>query len=331
MIISWNVTKRCNLYCKHCYRDSSSEQFEGELSTTAGKKLIEEIAAAGFKILILSGGEPLIREDIYELISYAAQNRLIPVLGTNGTLITRAVAEKLKHSGLKGVGVSIDSIDPKKHDEFRAKAGSFNMALEGIKNCIEVGIKVQINTTVTKHNRDEILEITEFATELGAKAHHPFFLVEVGRGKNLKRASLEDEDYMDMLSRVIDKASEVDIEVKPTCAPQFMSLAKAKGVEMRFTRGCIAGIGYCCILPDGEVHICPYLPISTGNVQVEPFDKIWRESEIFKGLRDYSSYGGNCGSCSDIAICGGCRARAYSQTGDYKSEDPVSKYCKVRG
>jgi AdoMet-dependent heme synthase len=329
MIISWNVTKRCNLYCKHCYRDSSSEYFEGELSTDEGKKLITEIARAGFKILILSGGEPLIRKDIFELISHAQKEKLVPVLGTNGTLIDRQMAIKLKKSGLKGAGISIDFLDSKRHDEFRAVEGSFAKTIEGIKNCIEQDIKVQINTTVTNHNKNEILAITDFVKELGAKAHHPFFLVEVGRGKKMKKDSLEDAEYLKMINDILIKNSEIDIEMKPTCGPQFLSLAKRKGIDMRFTRGCLAGTSYCCILPDGDVHICPYLPVKAGNVKEEEFDLIWKESDIFNRLRDYSQYEGNCKDCRDIAICGGCRARAYSETGNFMSEDPVSRFCRV--
>jgi AdoMet-dependent heme synthase len=330
MIISWNVTKRCNLYCDHCYRDSSSDYFEGELSTEEGKKLISEISRAGFKILILSGGEPLMRKDLKELISFARESGLIPVIGTNGTLIDKKMAASLKDSGLRGAGISLDYLDAERHDRFRGVDGSFEKTLEGIKHCIDFGIKVQINTTVTKHNKDQILKITDFARKLGAKAHHPFFLVEVGRGKNLHSDCLEDKEYLKTISEILDKSLEVDIEMKPTCGPQFMSLARRKGIDMRFSRGCLAGVGYCCILPDGEVHICPYLPIKAGNVRDTQFDKLWEESEIFNRLRDYSSYTGNCGGCKDISICGGCRARAYNLTGDYMGEDPISGLCKSR-
>lgn len=329
MIISWNVTKRCNLYCKHCYRDSSDEYFKGELSTFEGKKLITEIAKAGFKILILSGGEPLMRSDIFELISHAEKEKLIPVLGTNGTLIDRQMAKELKRSGLKGAGISIDFLDSKKHDEFRGVKGSFEKTLEGIKNCTEQGIRVQINTTVTKDNKDEILDITDFVKDIGARAHHPFFLVEVGRGKELKKDSLENNEYLKTINEILMKSNEIDIEMKPTCGPQFLSLAKRKGIQMRFTRGCLAGTSYCCILPNGDVHVCPYLPVKAGSVKEKGFDEIWRKSEVFQKLRDYSQYEGNCKNCKDISICGGCRARAYGETGNFMSEDPVSRLCKV--
>lgn len=327
MIISWNTTKRCNLYCKHCYRDSSSEYFSGELNTDEGKKLIDEIAKSGFRILILSGGEPLMRDDIYELSSYAREKELIPVLGTNGTLITEKVAKNLKKAGIMAAGISLDYLDEEKHDNFRNFKGSFNKTLEGIRNCIKEGIRVQINTTVTKDNKDEILDIIDFSKKIGATSHHPFFLVEVGRGKNLKKEALNHKEYIDMINKILDKQSKIDMELKPTCAPQFMSLAKKMGVKMRFSRGCIAGIGYCCILPNGDVHICPYLPKVVGNVREVGFHRLWKESKIFNELRDFKKYKGRCGSCKDISICGGCRAKAYIATGDYLGEDPISIMC----
>jgi putative heme d1 biosynthesis radical SAM protein NirJ2 len=327
MIISWNITKRCNLYCKHCYRDSSSEYFSGELNTNEGKKLIDQIASAGFKILILSGGEPLMREDLCILASHAKEKGLIPVLGTNGTLITENRAKELKESGIMAAGVSIDFLDPKKHDEFRNVQGSFQKTIEGIENCLKAGIRVQINTTVTKDNKDEILDITDFAKKIGATSHHPFFLVEVGRGKNLKKEALEKHQYIEMINTILNKQLEIDIELKPTCAPQFMSLAKKRDMKMRFSRGCLAGISYCCILPNGDVHICPYLPIKVGNIRQVDFDKIWKENKIFNDLRDFEKYKGKCGSCKDISVCGGCRARAFITTGDYLEEDPVCTIC----
>ncbi|MFZ5968445.1 MAG: radical SAM protein [Bacillota bacterium] len=327
MIISWNITKRCNLYCEHCYRDSSHQYYDGELNTMEGKKLIEEIARAGFRILILSGGEPLMRDDLFEFASHARSMGLKPVIGTNGTLITFETAKRLKAAGIDAAAISIDHLHGEHHDRFRNTPGCFQEAVEGVKNCMEAGIRVQINTTITKENKEYILDITDFARKMGATSHHPFFLVEVGRGENIEYLSLENEEYIRLIHSILDKQLETEIELKPTCAPQFMAFAKQKEMKMRFTRGCIAGIGYCCILPNGDVHICPYLPVEVGNVRVTPFDRIWKDSAIFNDLRDFSKYKGKCGSCSNLSICGGCRARAYKKTGDYLEGDPVSDYC----
>lgn len=327
MIISWNITKQCNLYCDHCYRDSDQKQYDNELTTEEGIKLIDEIAGAGFKILILSGGEPLMRKDIFELASYAKSIGLKPVVGTNGTLITSEVARQMKASGIEAVAVSIDDLSDEKHDTFRHSPGAFNKAIKGIEYCIRSGIRVQINTTVTKANQESILKITDLARSIGASSHHPFFLVEVGRGNNLEHLALENKEYMDLIHDILDKQVSSELELKPTCAPQFMAIARQKNINMRFTRGCIAGIGYCCILPNGDVHICPYLPVKVGNVKEDSFDRIWRDSETFNDLRDFNKYKGKCGECANISICGGCRARAFKKSGDYLEEDPVADQC----
>jgi len=322
LIISWNVTRRCNLYCKHCYRDSGPEVQSNELTTEEAKKLLKEVAQAGFKIMIFSGGEPLLRDDIYELIAYAKSLEMRPVLGTNGTLITLEVAKKLKDSGLARAGISLDSTQAELHDRFRGGEGSWLKSIEGIKNCQAVGLETQINTTITKRNYNELEEITDLAVKLGAKAHHPFFLVPTGRGKEIEKESLRAKRYEEMIHRILDKLQEVEIELKPTCAPQFVPIAKRRGLKMRFSRGCIAGVGYCCILPDGDVHICPYLPVKVDNVLEKPFTDIWQKSRVFKELRSMD-YKGNCGKCEDLDICGGCRARAYYYSkGDYLAEEP---------
>ncbi|QGU94626.1 radical SAM protein [Clostridium bovifaecis] len=329
MIVSWNITKKCNLYCKHCYRDSMLKDFKDELTTEEGEKLIREIALSGFKILILSGGEPLMRKDLLHLISFARKEGLIPVLGTNGTLITEEAAKDLKRAGIMGAGISIDSAQEDKHDGFRQTRGSFKSALNGIENCLKEKIRVQINCTVTKDNKDEILDMVEFAKEKGASAMHPFFLVEVGRGKDMADKALREQEYISLIDDILDKQLSTDIELKPTCAPQFMVRAKKKGINMRFTRGCIAGIAYCCILPNGDVNICPYLQVKAGNVKEKSFYDIWKNSEVFNKLRNYDCYEGECGRCQHISICGGCRARAYKTTGDCFQEDPMCSVCRA--
>lgn len=326
-LISWNTTKRCNLNCKHCYRDSKDKKYYGELNTNQGFKLIDEIKSVDFQMIIFSGGEPLLREDIFELISYATKKDVIATIGTNATLIDENIAKKLKNSGLKAAAVSVDHCLAKEHDLFRGKEGAFELTLNGIKNLQKEGIRVQINTTITKQNENQIVKMAKFAEDINAKSFHPFYLVEVGRGKNLFDMSLSPEIYLKSIENILKKRDDFSLEIKPTCAPQFMSIAKKMNQNLRFSRGCIAGISYCCILPNGEVNICPYLPIKVGNVKNDNFKKIWLESEVFNNLRDIKNYKGNCSKCKDFNICGGCRARAFSKTNDFFQEDPVSNFC----
>lgn len=327
MIISWNTTRECNLLCRHCYRDAG-EKDQGELSTEEGKQLLEEIAKAGFKIMIFSGGEPLMRPDIYELVEHARKLGMRPVFGTNGTLITREIAQRLKDAGAAGIGISLDSLDAKKHDELRGVEGSWQQASEGMENCRTVGLPFQIHTTIFDWNDHEFEAITDEAVKRGAVAHHVFFLVPTGRGKDMALEALEQKRYERLLHRIIAKQQQVPIELKPTCAPQFMRVAKQKGIDMRFTKGCLAGTSYCCITPKGDVHPCPYWPMKVGNVRELPFSEIWKSSETFRQLRE-DQLGGHCGTCSYEGICGGCRARSYYyENGDYMAADP---WCLFRG
>jgi putative heme d1 biosynthesis radical SAM protein NirJ2 len=321
MIISWNTTRACNLRCVHCYRDAGAAE-TGELTTVEGKKLLSEIAAAGFKIMIFSGGEPLIRDDIYELVSHARQAGLRPVLGTNGTLIDADAARRLKAAGAACAGISLDSRDKEKHDLFRGYDGAWEETLRGMAACREAGLPFQIHTTVTSRNESEITAITDLAVELGAVAHHIFFLVPTGRGKDIEETSLKAAEYEALLGRILDKQASVPIELKPTCAPQFMRIARQKGIPMRFSKGCLAGTSYCVVLPNGDVHPCPYLPLKAGNVRQTPFDVIWRDSSLLQDFRHQPLKGG-CGRCGFGDICGGCRARAYYYSdGDYLAEEP---------
>ena len=185
MIISWNTTNACNMYCKHCYRDAGCKA-EEELSTAEAKKLLDEIARAGFKIMIFSGGEPLTRPDILELVAHATKLGLRSVFGTNGTLITPEMAHGLKAAGAMGMGISLDSMSPAKHDTFRSYPGGWAGAVEGMKNCRAVGLPFQIHTTVMDWNEKELEAITDFAVELGAVAHHFFFLVPTGRAETIE-------------------------------------------------------------------------------------------------------------------------------------------------
>ena len=321
--ISWNVTKKCNLYCKHCYRDSSlSELTEGELTTEEGKKLLDDIKKAGLQIIVFSGGEPLMRPDIYELIQYADRLGLTPLMGSNGTLITDDVAKKLKDSGLNAIAISIDSPSSEVHDHFRGTENALSMAITGIQNSINNGLKVQVNCTVSKYNMDDIDAVLEFAESQGAVSCHMLFLVDVGRGKNIEVNQLSKKEYKDRINKIL--SNNFDLRVKPTCAPQYKVEALLKDIPAVGGRGCIAGISYCSILPKGDVHICPYTPVKVDSIRERSFDEIWQSNEVFKSLRDFSKYKGKCGNCKYIDICGGCRARAFSATGDWLEADP---YC----
>lgn len=204
MLISWNTTRACNQACEHCYRDAGTRQ-EDELSTAEGFRLIQEITSAGFQILVFSGGEPLMRDDIFDLIAHAHHCGLRSVLGTNGTLIDMNVARRLKQVGVARVGISLDSTDQQAHDQFRRTPGAWQQAVAGMHHCQQMGLPFQVHTTVTARNAHLVDDLSDFAESLGATAHHIFFLVPTGRGKHLESESLQAEQYEQLLDDILEK------------------------------------------------------------------------------------------------------------------------------
>jgi radical SAM protein with 4Fe4S-binding SPASM domain len=296
--------------------DAREREGKGELNTEEGKMLIDQIAEVSKPILILSGGEPLLRNDVFELAKYGTEKGLRMVMGTNGTLITDPIARQLKLSGIQRIAVSLDSSVPERHDEFRGVKGSWKRTVEGIEACRRNDVDVQVNTTVTQQNYDEIDEIMTMAEKLGASNFHLFFLVPTGRGKKVK--DISPVMYEKMIRGVLEKSVKHKLNVRPTCAPQFMRIAKLMKLKLKhWSRGCIAGLSYCRVYPTGEVTPCPYLPIKLGNIREKLFKSIWFNSEILRNLRDFNNLKCKCGICEYRDVCGGCRARAYGLTSDF--------------
>ena len=345
LVISWNITLECNLKCSHCYINASNKTPLSMLSTEEAENLIDQIAEISRPLLILSGGEPLLRQDIFEIIRYSKEKGFKVGLGSNGTLICEETVQKLKKVGVDTVSISLDSVSPEKHDEFRGVKGSWKKAVNAIKVLRKSGILTQVNTTVTRQNYNEIGEILALAEELGAENFHLFFLVPTGRG--VKIENVTPEAYEEMIQQTLKNTSKCKLNVKFSCAPQFMRIAQQTGMQIRHVqasmRGCIAGLYYCRIYPTGDVTPCPYMPIKLGNIRDKSFKEIWFNSQVFKDLRDPEKLKGKCGICEYKYACGGCRARAYGLTsnfidfcgdlhepaelkGDYLAEEPWCIY-----
>jgi len=316
LVISWNVTRKCNLKCDHCYINAAKDELQNELTTDKSKQLIDQICNVSRPLLILSGGEPLLRGDIYELIQYGTSKGLRMGLGSNGNQIDDKVAKKLKNAGIKTASISLDSSNPENHDEFRGVKGSWQKAIQAITALKQNGVLVQVNTTVTQKNHSEIEEIMSLSEKLGVENFHLFFLVPTGRGAKI--TDISPVMYENMIKTAFAKTEKHRLNVRPSCAPQFMRIAKDMGLDMRqWIRGCLAGLYYCRIYPNGDITPCPYLPIKLGNIRENSFSDIWFNSPVFRNLRDFNTLKGKCGICEHRGLCGGCRARAYGLSSDF--------------
>lgn len=336
-VLAWETTGACNLKCKHCRGSSTEDVSEGELSTEEAKKLLDDIRETGTPIIILSGGEPLMREDIFEIARYGTDLGFRMTLATNGVPVTEEVARKIKDAGIQRVSVSLDGREPT-HNAFRMIPNCFAASMKGIENLKKAGVEFQINTTISKFNLHEIEDVHTFTKEIGAAAHHFFFLVPTGRGAELTEFEITPEEYESALELLHDLARKTDLQIRPTCAPHYFRIlrqrAKKEGIEITpkthgldaMTKGCLGGISFGFISRNGDVNPCGYLPVSAGNVRQHSFKEIWENGKVFNDLRNYGAYKGKCGACDYKTVCGGCRARAYSETGDYMEEEPLCSY-----
>lgn len=323
-LISWNLTKKCNLRCPHCYMEAGRPE-ERELTTDECLALIDEMHALGTEMLILTGGEPLLRKDIYAIARRATETGMWVVMGTNGVLITAQVAKKMVECGVKGVGISIDSIDPARHNGFRGGPKAWEYSVRALDICRAHGLEVLVQTTVMEENYDEIPALLDFARERGAWSFNLYFLVKTGRGEQMHELSPARTETM-LTDLVTMQGDYRPMLVRSKCAPQFKQIAYAMGRGGLESGGCMAGTQYCRITPGGDVTPCPYMTVVAGNVLDQSFTDIWKTSPVFQDLRDVNRLKGRCGSCEFNELCGGCRCRAYANTGDYLQEDPACTY-----
>lgn len=334
-MIAWEVTRSCNLSCVHCRASSVHGSYQGELDLRECKALLNDISSFANPVIILTGGESLLRKDLFEIVSYGSGKGLIMVLATNGTLVTDKIARRMLESGIARVSVSIDGMDAASHDSFRAVPGAFAGALRGIERLKKAGMEFQINTTITRANIHQIADILNLAVKLGAAAQHIFLLVPTGRGKGLAGQELSADDYEQTLRWFHEQSACAPLQLKVTCAPHYFRILHQEKDAAQImpshplhamTRGCLGGSSFCFISHTGQVQPCGYLEVDCGQIRSLPFRKIWEESPVFQDLRDLNKYKGKCGCCEFIKVCGGCRARAYEQTGDFLKEEPLCVY-----
>jgi AdoMet-dependent heme synthase len=360
-LVFWETTKACNLSCRHCRAVPQTSLGPNELSTGQALDLIDQIAEVSRPVLVLSGGDPLLRPDIFDIGAHGVKSGFRMALATNGTLIDREVAGRISDTGFSRVAVSLDGASAVTHDYFRNLPGSYARALEGIRALRGAGVSVQINSTVAKHNVAELPLMLRLALDLGADALHLFMLVPVGCGLEIASTDMLPADEYERVLRWFDHESKsCPIDLKATCAPHYYRIraqrisedrkrgdltstfiapgtrAKAAPVLLdgghhgqhlsAMTRGCLAGTSVCFISNVGTVYPCGYLPVVAGDTRTERFRDIWHGSEVFRQLRDPDVLEGKCGECRYKSICAGCRARAYAATGSFLAEEPFCTY-----
>jgi radical SAM protein with 4Fe4S-binding SPASM domain len=350
-LLFWETTIKCNLNCAHCRRLETDEAAFKDLSTAQAKNLIEQLAELGsgqpmMPVLVFSGGEPLCRDDLFELVGQAREAGITPALATNGTLIDTAVAKKIRDSGIVRIAVSLDGATAEVHNKLRQLEGSFERALEGIKHLREKELAVQINITLTKHNAGQLEEVYELAKSLGAVAVHIFMLVPVGCGQVLAETDmLSPEQYEQKMLEVCQLDRRGELQMKVTCGPHYERIIRQQGLYQERkkpshssgpvpgkaghgipTRGCLAGLGVLFVGHQGDVFPCGYLPVNCGNVLSQTLSEIWQGNKDLGRMRTSSSLEGKCGICGYREVCGGCRGRAYAATDNYMAEEPFCAY-----
>lgn len=329
---AWEVTNACNLKCIHCHA-SSGKPGPDEMTTEEAKRFIDQLAQVReFRMLVYTGGEPLVRPDIFELMEHSRKAGFVNVLASNATLITEEVALKLRSVGVAGVAVSLDSCRADVHNGIRGNPHAFELALQGMRNVRKAGMLLQVNTTAMEYNFDELRELIDLADDMGASIMLMYQLVPVGRGGEIASATLDTAMNERLLKYLAEEQRNVSLIVEPVAGPQYWPFlmeregktgARSMKAASRVFHGCAAGRGFVYIKPNGDIWPCPFIEVSAGNVRETDFATIWRDGEVFRQLRNRENLlKGTCGECAYRSMCGGCRGRAMAVTGDLMAPDP---------
>ncbi|MFC1538638.1 radical SAM protein [Candidatus Latescibacterota bacterium] len=348
-LIAFEVTRTCKLLCKHCRGDSRNETYTDELSFDEIKAILDNVSTFAKPLIIITGGEPLIRADVFDITKYSISLGFRTVLATCGHFLTDETVGKLIETGVSRISVSLDGANAETHDNFRGVPGAFEAALRGLEIARKHGLDFQINSTITSLNIEDLASLNDLAVSLGAVGFHPFLLVPMGRGSGLSDSALSPEEYEDALVRIAESAENSPIEIKPTCSPHYyrvirqMNAEKKKEANAQFseqpsghgsahkhglTKGCLGGQGFVFLSHTGKVQICGFLEVEAGDLRTVNYDmeSIWNQSEFLRQIRDLDNYHGKCGICEYRRVCGGCRARAFYENGDYLGEEPNCVY-----
>jgi radical SAM protein with 4Fe4S-binding SPASM domain len=331
--ISWNITRRCNLACSHCYLDADFRSGEkvDELSTEKCIAILDQIAAVNPNtLLILTGGEPLLRSDLYKIVREATERGFMVVVGSNGTALTESNVAKLKAAGVQGMSLSLHSLDPDTHDRFVQVPGSWERTVAGLHRLASSGMEFILQMSVASWNSHELESMAAFALENGARVFNVYFLVCTGRGQGM--TDIRPDEYESTLARLylIQQHYQDRLLIGAKCTPQYKRVVYSHDPDSphlkTYLHGCPAATHYAQITPEGHLTPCPYMPIPVGNLLEADFETIWWGAPLLKELRDRDLLEGRCGACEFKRLCSGCRARAYAESRNYLAEDPSCLY-----
>ncbi len=349
-LVIWETTRACDLACKHCRAEAITDRNPLELTTDEAKRLMDEVRRFGRIVFVLSGGDPVRRPDLLELVEHGSSIGLRMGLTPATTpRVTPELLSELKRAGLARLAVSLDGSNAEIHDEFRQVQGSFREGLRILRQAREAGLSTQVNTTVSRHNIDDFPRLCELMGGLGIVFWEVFFLVPTGRARPRDVASAE--EFEAVFHRLYDLSRVAPFDIKATAAPHYARVVLQRQVAERRAgereeapdpltaglfyseqdgigraRGVLEGDGYAFVDHVGEIYPSGFLPLSAGNVRESGLVQVYREAPLFRQLRDRDLLKGKCGACEYRTVCGGCRARAYALTGDYLESDPYCVY-----
>ena len=336
-MVSYSITTKCNLKCKHCYSESVDQAAPDELSTEEAFRLMDDLSKWGIGLLIIDGGEPLCREDILDVMKYASSKGIRTTVGSNGTPIDEGMARKILDAGVMSVAISVDGANAQIHDSFRGISGAFEQALKGVEACRTAGLPFQFNMVIRKETLSQLEDMLRLAVDYGADAAEFFDLVVAGRAKQeCSEQVLSHDERRWAMEWLAETQEDCPIIIRVPACPMFPLLLQQKQVQPKhfpvemlrrvpyYNRGCAAGMpmGYVMVQSNGEVNPCMLLQVKLGNIREEGIISIWESSPVLAELRQRESLKGECGDCSYKVTCSGCRGRAYEETGDMMAADP---------
>jgi radical SAM protein with 4Fe4S-binding SPASM domain len=336
-MVSYSITTKCNLKCKHCYSSSVEQAAPNELSTEEAFRLVDDLSHWGIGLLIIDGGEPLCREDLLDIMKYASSKGIRTTIGSNATLIDEGMAKKIRGAGVMAIAISVDGVDAITHDSFRGVSGAFEQTLKGIEACRSTGLPFQLNMVIRKDNFSQLADMLQLALDLGANAAEVFDLVAAGRAKHeCQELVLSPEERQQVMEQLAEAQEDYPLIIRVPGCPMYPLLLQQKQIQPKhfpremlrrvpyYDRGCAAGMpmGYVMVQSDGEVTPCMLLQVNLGNIREQSIISIWENSPILAQLRQRNLLKGECGHCQYKLTCSGCRGRAYEKTGDIMATDP---------